>query len=113
MEKLIGVRGNKRKTGDWTRFITVWSNGACDLFLFMVVALSIQEKKYKWYQITIKWNIIHTYAFKRYFIIHILEWAEPKKKSKIYYMLSFQCVSWARLFAFYAIDPEYSYIMIP
>ena len=44
MEKLIGVRGNKRKTGDWTRFITVWSNGACDLFLFMVVALSIQKK---------------------------------------------------------------------
>ena len=53
----------------------------------------IRIKKHKWYQITIKWNIIHTYAFERYFITHILEWTEPKKEiQKLLYVEALMCI---------------------
>ena len=53
----------------------------------------IRRKKYKWYQITIKWNIIHTYAFERNFITHISEWEESKKEiQKISYIEALMCI---------------------
>ena len=53
----------------------------------------IRRKKYKWYQITIKWNIIHTYAFERNFITHISEWEESKKEIlKILYVEALMCI---------------------